>query len=167
MADIQMLYGFWEQNYDRLLGYIRSRTYYSDDAEDLTQNVFIKSLLRYSQLRNPEKLSSWVYSIAKNTARTFRVANFRYRTNFIPLDDESWNSFRYDAEKLLELRENLRLIEKMPSWKRDVLLMLVQGFEEKEISKTLGIPTGTVKSRVFRVREDLREIVDRSILQNI
>jgi RNA polymerase sigma-70 factor (ECF subfamily) len=160
MGDIQKLYGFWEQNYNRMLYYVKSRTYYSPDAEDLTQNVFIKSLIGYSQLRNPEKLSSWIYSIAKNTARAFRVSNFRYRNHFMPLDDESWHSLRYDAEKLLELRENVRIIQKMPAWRRDVLLLLMQGFEEREISATLGIPKGTVKSRIRRGRELLENMAN-------
>ena len=160
MGDIHKLYGFWEQNYDKLLRYVKSRTYYSPDAEDITQNVFITSLIHYNQLKNPEKLGKWIYSIAKNTARTFRVSNFRYRNTFIPLDDESWNSFRCDAEKLLELRENVSLIKKMPPWKRDVLLMLIQGFEEGEISAALGIPTGTVKSRISRGRKLLENMAN-------
>ncbi|ASV74901.1 RNA polymerase sigma-54 factor RpoN [Thermogutta terrifontis] len=130
------------------------------DAEDLTQETFLAAVKNIHQLANPESARSWLFTIARNQ---FLVRHRRGRGTVVrPLGDqaeeimvlESGDSDEVDGE----LIQNA--LNALSDEQRVILLMFY--FEEasyREIAEQLGIPIGTVMSRLSRAKEALRKKV--------
>ena len=134
-----------------------------DEAEDLTQEVFIKvyqTLERYDA--GVGSFGSWLMAVARNQSidRYRRCRQEHQRrvedpeaVDLAPSGDES-------ALRSLEREERVRLVHRglraLPSELREVLVLFdLQGVPYDEIAETLGIPLGTVKSRINRGRLEL------------
>ena len=131
----------------------------SDDAEDITQNVFIKVYQNLRQYNPKFKFFSWIYRIAMNESLNF----IHQRTNNTePLGDMVSSARSPETEYAgTELARNLQLgISKLtPEYRAVIVLTHFQGLSYAEISETLQIPEKTVKSRLFSARRNLREIL--------
>lgn len=127
------------------------------DAEDLTQETFLAAVKNLSQLANPEAAKSWLFTILRNQF----LANRRRSggINVQPLGDSAAEMVAAPQQPG-EVDEELvqRALRALPDDHRVILLMFY--FEEasyKEISEQLGIPMGTVMSRLSRAKEALRK----------
>jgi RNA polymerase sigma-70 factor (ECF subfamily) len=137
-------------------------------AEDLTSAVFLEAWRRRTQIR-PQVASAlpWLYGIATMLTRNHHRTLRRYRDALdrIPLPESAGDpaeevAARVDAERqVARLRVALR---QLPRQDRDVLELAATGqLSHAEIAAALGIPIGTVKSRLSRARQRLGEHVDR------
>jgi RNA polymerase sigma factor (sigma-70 family) len=131
------------------------------DAEDVTQDVFIKAYKNLSTLRRWDNFLSWICSMAYNLCRdrikaqSIRKENERLeRKNKKELDDNSVNSYR--EEQVFEsLHEAL---DSLPDIYREVLtLHYLGGISSEQIARILSIPYATVRQRLSRARAQLRE----------
>jgi len=131
------------------------------DAEDVTQDVFIKAYKNLSTLRRWDNFLSWLCSIAYNLCRdrikaqSIRKENERLeRKTQRELDDNSVNSYR--EEQVFEsLHEALN---SLPDIYREVLtLHYLGGISSEQIARILSIPYATVRQRLSRARTQLRE----------
>jgi len=131
------------------------------DAEDVAQEAFLKAYEKASSLREPEKFRAWVNRIA------FRLALNRQRGLRRRLSRETdWQSYdaanspdsSRDAEQRV-LAERLRNeVAALPDKLREVLqLSIVEGMEPTDVGDVLGIPAGTVRSRLHAARKQLLE----------
>jgi len=154
---------------DRIINFIFQYTNNRDDAEDLAQDSFLK-LYRYrDKYKEIAKFSTWFYTIVINTVRN----NYNKGKNFIPVsfedmdesDLETGDSIYYsdefddadEKEKKIEcLKKAFDMLDN--TFKEIILLRYTEGLEYEKISEILGIPTGTVKSRINRGREHLKNI---------
>ncbi|HEX8890306.1 MAG TPA: sigma-70 family RNA polymerase sigma factor [Pyrinomonadaceae bacterium] len=143
-------------------------------ALDLTQEVFIKVYNSLSRYRSEFKFSTWIYKIAHNSA----VDHLRrYGTREQSLTGEvegelrelPLESRRLSPEQESERRERREEIEHvvslLPSAYRElVLLRHSHDMSYDEIADVTGLPLGTVKNRLFRAREVMRQqFVERGI----
>jgi len=130
-------------------------------ADDLTQEVFIKVYKNLSKFRHEAKFTSWMYTITLNVCRDeMRKKGLKRFFNYTPIENTSGlGSFdpyeRMDIKQMVQqaisqLPEKLRL----PLYLKDI-----EGFTYEDISQMVGCEMGTVKSRLFRAREALREIL--------
>lgn len=138
-----------------------------DAALDLTQEVFIKvynSLIRY----RPEfKFSTWIYKIAHNAAIDhLRRHAVREQSLTTGIDGErreiSIESRRLTPEQESEKKEQRSEIESvvqlLPSPYRELIVLRhSQDLSYDEIAEVTGLPLGTVKNRLFRAREAMRD----------
>jgi RNA polymerase sigma-70 factor (ECF subfamily) len=145
-----------------------------DAALDLTQEVFIKvygSLRRY---RSEYKFSTWIYKIAHNAAVDhLRRHSMREQSLVAEADGTSFDipvaSGKPSPEQESEKRERRAEIEEvdrhLPSAYRElVLLRHSHDLSYDEIAEVTGLPLGTVKNRLFRAREAMRQqFVQRGI----
>ena len=131
------------------------------DAEDVAQEAFLKAYEKSSSLREPEKFRAWVNRIA------FRLALNRQRGLRRRLSRETaWQSNdagnfldpAQDAEQQV-MAERLRSeVAALPEKLRTVLqLSIVEGMEPTDVGDVLGIPAGTVRSRLHAARKRLLE----------
>ena len=143
-----------------------------DDALDLTQEAFCRALRSLSRFRGGSVFYTWMFRITMNLCIDFRVKNKRLRvaSDFERGDiSESQASTLFDmvesrepepvmAMQAREKRERiLSAIESLePQDRAIVVLREIEQLDYKQISKTLEVPVGTVKSRLARARLKLR-----------
>ena len=134
------------------------------DAEEVAQDVFLRAYRRFALLRDREKFSAWVNRIA------FRLALNRQRTLRRQVArDTAWHSTFSDAVRdgaqtaddrvyLDRLRNE---IERLPEMFREVLLLCaIEDLDSGEVAAVLGIPEGTVRSRLHSARKKLLEALN-------
>lgn len=130
-----------------------------DDAERLTQDVFVRVWQRLGSFRGDSRFTSWLHRIAVNlvledsrsmrrrTARVQNVADPAFHER--PGKDASSD---YDARMDLE-----RAIATLPPGARHALVLHdIEGYKHEEIAQMLGIATGTVKAQLHRARRLMR-----------
>ncbi|NAS12197.1 sigma-70 family RNA polymerase sigma factor [Poritiphilus flavus] len=143
--------------YDPLLGYVKKRVDNTMDAEDLTQEIFLK--LSRSDLETVENLKSWMYRIAKNTIIDYyRARQKKLEDLVIDLSNESLD----DENTIEELsRCILPFIEKLPEEYRTLLkLSELDNIPQKQISEQMNMNYVTVRSKIQRGRKKLRQIFE-------
>lgn len=131
------------------------------DAEDVAQEAFLRAYQKFASLREAEKFRGWVNRIV------FRLALNRKRSHRRGLTrDTAWQMTETrtmadganDAEQLVMLDRLRREIERLPEKLRSVLrLSLVEEMEAADVGAVLGIPAGTVRSRLHAARKLLLE----------
>ncbi len=159
---------------DAVYNLCRYMTGGSGDAEDVTQDTFIKAYRNLEKFRDTGSFSSWLYRIAVNTCldllrrpvpgRLFRTSpdgeRFALETaSNAPTPEETLQSKQ--ARSAVE-----RAVSSLsPKLKAVIVLNEIEGLSYEEVSEVLGISTGTVKSRLSRAREELRKRLKRSTEQ--
>ena len=153
----------------RTYNFVRTMVHDDADAEDLTQDVFVRVWKSIGRFRGDSAFSTWLFRIAVNVARTHLSRRSRWRLFSRPASDESPDA-PADAEDLpsperLEddvVRRDLidrALATLSPDLRAAVTLRDVEGLEYREIARALDIPLGTVESRIFRARQRLRPLL--------
>jgi RNA polymerase sigma-70 factor (ECF subfamily) len=145
-----------------------------DAALDLTQEVFIKVYNSLTRYRSEFKFSTWIYKIAHNAAidhlRRHAVREQALTNGFDTERREvSLESRRMTPEQESERNERRSEIESvvqmLPAAYRELILLRhSQDLSYDEIAEVTGLPLGTVKNRLFRAREAMRDhLLDRGI----
>ncbi len=137
------------------------------DAQDLTQEAFMKALQREEQLRDAEKAAHWLGRIATNTAIDF--VRRRGRASFVDFDEapepmasprgESPEELVLRSEKRAYLEDGLRLLTERE--RIALLLRDVEGLEAAEVAKRLGCSKATVRSHIANARVKMRRYMER------
>ena len=159
----------------KILRYLK-RLVGENEAEDLTQEVFIKVAQALKNFRGEAKPSTWIYRIATNAAfDKLRSPSFQRTAQERVLDDSTEQSEAAAADstawtkrKMLPVEQQLvrremsacilSFVEKLPEHYRAVLMLSeFEGLSNKAIAKILGITLDTVKIRLHRAREKLKE----------
>lgn len=145
------------------------------DAAEIVQEAFISAWKKIREFRGDSKVSTWLVCIAVNQARTRWQQNRQKKAREESLDQSGENgdgapiqvaSDRPSALDLLErdqLRELLeRCINALESGFREVLVLRdMREMAYEEVGQALGLRDGTVKSRLFRAREAVRDCITR------
>ena len=157
--------------YQRKLGRLISRFVRdSAEAEDVTQEAFIKAYRALPGFRGESAFYTWLYRIGINTAKNHLLANKRRAPTSTPFDAEDSESFE-DASLLREVNtpENELMskqvvgvvqasLQQLPEDLRTALtLREIEGLSYEEIAIVMDCPIGTVRSRIFRAREAVAE----------
>ena len=140
-----------------------------EEAVDLVQDTFYLAFKNLSSFKGNSKFSTWLYRIAYNLS----ISRVRRKNNFLSLDgvyedgkeldieDETsdiWFSIDEEEIKMM-IEEGMK---KLKPWERAIIeLRDIKNLNYDEIAEVLGIPMGTVKSRLNRARNHLRKIIER------
>jgi len=146
-----------------------------ESALDLTQEIFIKVYNSLRRYRSEFKFSTWIYKIAHNSAVDhLRRINTREQSLFIGPEGDQFElpleSNRPSPEQESERKERRIEIETvvrtLPATYRElVILRHSQDLTYEEIVEVTGLPLGTVKNRLFRAREMMRQqFVEKGII---
>ena len=134
-------------------------------AEELTQETFVKAYTHLARFRFEARFSTWLVQIAANTASSyFSSRGFRERQRAVLFDHDLPAGQFESAERQLELQSRLarywRAIEKLDDRLREVLLLCgIEGNPYDEVAELLGVPVGTVRSRLNKARQEMRKRV--------
>lgn len=131
------------------------------DADELTQDVFVRAWQKLGTFRSEARFGSWLYRLAVNVIygrlRTKTVERKRHADSEIPL--ERARAKRDSAEIRLDFDV---AIEHLPAGAREVFVLHdVEGYKHREIAEMVGITAGTSKSQLHRARMILRTHLDR------
>jgi RNA polymerase sigma-70 factor (ECF subfamily) len=136
------------------------------DAEDLAQEVFVRAWRSLRGFRGDSSFRTWLHRVAINVVRTSHAKQGRLRQLFATGQDEGEAPFDPPAagepiDAALARRQVIdRALASLPEELRvAVTLRDVQGLDYKEIAALLGVPIGTVESRIFRARQRLRPLL--------
>ena len=154
------------------------------EAEDLAQEVFVQVFKAIGSFRGESKLSTWIYRIAinlcKNRTKYLRVRHEDEKDELeavaerVPLG-EARRANVGQVERPDEMVEG-RQVERIVS---ECILQIEDGFREclvlrdveemsyEEIGAVTGLPAGTVKSRIFRARAMLKELVEKRLGEKV
>ena len=154
---IDLLFKRWNK---RVLAYVFRMVIDREKAKDITQEVWIVAISKIHKLNHPNKIGSWLLSIAHNkcidSIRTNKVIyefSDQYDTEEIPCNkDEKKNQVN-------KLRISIRQLKKQDQ--QILNLFYLEGMNIHEISEILLISVGTVKSRLFNARERLKKIIKK------
>lgn len=125
-----------------------------DQAMDATQETFLTAFRKASQFKGDAALGTWIYRIAVNTCYDQLRKQKRRRVEAIPDYLDPADHSAQDAVDSAALRPEIRAaLAAIPSdFRAAVVLSDIEGMPLPEVAEVLGIPVGTVKSRVFRGR---------------
>lgn len=137
------------------------------DAQDITQEVFVEAYTKLHQLRLPDKFANWLRSITMNTCRMW----IRSRKSQPELEESDINSGDGSVSDESGLYEQLMsALTLLPEDQRTVIILhYIDDLSYGQIGKFLGIPVGTVRSRLHRAREKLkrRTVVVKEVLDKV
>lgn len=146
----------------RFRRFARGLTGNDADADDLVQAAIEKALARIHLWTEGTRLDSWIYRIIQTTW----IDEFRrraVRTSFLESVSHDGNN-HHDGERHLEDRMTLgavrRALQSLPEEQRSVVLLVcVEGYSYRDAAETLGIPVGTLTSRLARGRLALDRLI--------
>ncbi|MGD9536541.1 MAG: RNA polymerase sigma factor [Alphaproteobacteria bacterium] len=141
----------------RLRRFARGLTGNASDADDLVQAACVKALCNADGWTNGTRLDSWLYRIV-HTAWLDELRRRRHRVsaNLDEAEEEAGGDVVAHVEARLRLEEVERLMADLPVEQRAVLLLVcVEGLGYREAASVLGVPVGTVMSRLARARAAL------------
>jgi len=128
-------------------------------ADDLAQEALLRALSREAQLRDPDRLKSWLCAILANCLKDHHRRR-REHQNMDALDglEADAGPTPEDSAAIAELSLRVRAeIARLPLGQRQVLTLVdLEGFSYAEVGEILAVPIGTVMSRLCRARQALR-----------
>ncbi|OPY62154.1 MAG: RNA polymerase sigma factor SigM [Pelotomaculum sp. PtaU1.Bin065] len=156
------------KNYYKTAYYIAYR--YCDNkfiAEEATQETIFKAINNFDKLKEPDKLESWLKTVAKNTVFDILRKMIKEKTYDInDFEDTQINPFFIveNKEIIEELRQIIRNLEE--PYHAIIVLYYCEDMKIKEISSILNISEGTIKSILYRSRDKIkREMIKRGFIE--
>lgn len=156
----QIVKRYEKQVYNTAFGIVGNR----EDAQDITQDVFLTIWNKIGQFKFRSKFSTWIYQIAKNQSLNLKNLKKRRQTDateindsqaWVPVDEKTPETtlLVYEQQKLL-----LRALDNLKEKHRTILVLReMEALSYDDISEVLGCSTGRVKSRLHEARLALRK----------
>lgn len=156
---------------DRLHNFLYRYTHNHEDCEDLVQETFLRVYRSRHSYQRIAKLSTWIYTIALNLAKSMYKKKQRMSMVSIHADEADPDDREMQIEDShilqddeLHLKDSMGELEKALSELNDnfrevIVLRDIQQLTYEEISEITGAAMGTVKSRINRARNQLQELI--------
>lgn len=136
----------------------------ADEADDLVQDALEKALSRESQFNQGTRLDSWMYKIMQNTWIDKKRSSARQRQVVQPMSEDTFavgEDGRDSFDAKIGLRQVRDMMMQLHVDERSVLaLVSIEGQTYQQAADTLGIPIGTVMSRLARARNKLLQLLE-------
>jgi RNA polymerase sigma-70 factor (ECF subfamily) len=155
----------------KVYNYIFRMVHSALDAEDLTQETFVRAYLSIRSFQSRASLNTWLFRIATNLCIDFSrkakksqgmVTSLSHETEEEEETERDIPDQAFDPQRLLLNKELGKYLDsalrEMPEKLRTVILLYdIEGLSYDEIANIVGCPLGTVKSRLFNARSALRQ----------
>lgn len=177
----QLQTGPLKPNFDALCSQHRDRVYWlayrmlydRSDAEDVTQEAFVRAWVNYDRFDPTGSFGAWINRIASNLCiEQLRRRRRRSEISLDSLPDKDCSSFLNIRGTvvsigsidrcilgILEEEEVQKAVYTLSPGYRNIVFLLRQDYSYEEISQILDCPVGTVRSRIHRMRAKMREIM--------
>ncbi len=150
------LYTIWAP---RLLYHIKNLIRAEDPAKDILQDGWIAIMGNINKLKDPAAFPAWAYRIMTNKARDWQRKHIRQEKREMQSASDDVASIQAKFSDIDLVR---KAIQKLSGQRKQLInLYYYEEYTIEEISGILNIKTGTVKSRLFRARRQLKETIER------
>lgn len=138
-----------------------------DDAKDLFQETAYRAMTNRDKFRDGTNFKAWTFTIMKNIF----INNYRKKIKQNTIIDTTENQYYLNssanaignrAESSILMKELTTIINALDDSTRVPFLMHYEGFKYQEIADHLDLPLGTVKSRIFFARKELKENIGKN-----
>ena len=149
------------ERYDRAVYHLAYRTLHNvEEARDATQEAFFKAYRSLRTFKVGAKFSTWIFAITYHACCDRLARNKRYSNEEMPDRADTAPGPEREAIALDEARRLRAAIDALPEKYRTVITLYhLQGKQYEEIAEVLGLPLGTVKTHLFRAKEQLRKLL--------
>jgi len=132
------------------------------DAEDTAQEAFIRAYEKLHTYNMQRKFSTWLFTVAANLCKN-KLRRAKFST---ALKEEQWVEGGEDPAQIHERDELQQKVRKALDklrfdYRAPMVLRFYADLDYKEIADVLGVPEGTVKTRLHRGKQDLKKIMDK------
>lgn len=127
-----------------------------EDVEDMFQEVLVNLWKGYPTFRGESSLKTWVWRVSLNTCSNIDRSSKR-RGAFIPLDIDL-EDISDDASRQIDML--YKRINRLGLFDRAIILLWLESMKYEEIAEIVGLTPAAVTSRLFRIKEQLREMPD-------
>lgn len=125
------------------------------DADDVLQEIYLTAYQKFTQLKNKEFFKAWIISIARNKCNDyFRKKAVQFEIPMEELQENRISDSRYGVSLVSTVRETVHQLGDKD--KQILYLYFWKEMPQAEIAKQLGIPVGTVKSRLHTAKENFK-----------
>jgi len=137
-----------------------------EDAKDLFQETAFRALTNRDKFRTGTNFKAWLFTIMKNIF----INNYRKKVKANTIMDSTDNMYYINsgsvvisnkAESNIMMTELKHMIEELDDSTKIPFLMHYQGYKYQEIADHLDLPLGTVKSRIFFARKELKDVIGK------
>ena len=151
----------YTQFHQVLFGFVKSKVNNHQDAEDIVQNVFIKVANGVNDLNRKEKLQSWIYAIARNSITDYyRASAHKKSLSFEENITDNFTDEEYnDTTKGLDCCL-IDFVNQLPEEYREIIIDVeMKGIKQKDLAEKYNLAYPSIRSRVQRGREKLKQIL--------
>jgi RNA polymerase sigma-70 factor (ECF subfamily) len=163
-------------HHDRLARFARAMTRSREEAEDLTSDTILRAYEHFDQLRDEQAFLSWLFSIASRIQKRRRLRGVLFDSLAAKFGSARWDDDRFDPEHgaepeppaqdelapdtFVDVQLLYEALERLPAKQREAFVMFeVSGLSLVEIQEIQGDSLSSVKMRLARARERLRELL--------
>ncbi|MCB0597671.1 MAG: RNA polymerase sigma factor [Lewinellaceae bacterium] len=159
-------YSHFNQMSTLLNSFAYSLTKNTEEAKDLFQETAYRALTNRDKFRPGTNFKAWLFTIMKNIF----INNYRKKTKANTIIDSTENLFYINsgdavisnkAESNIMMKELTKMIEDLDDSIKIPFLMHYHGYKYQEIADHLDLPLGTVKSRIFFARKELKDVIGK------
>ena len=137
-----------------------------EDAEDMLQEGFIKVFTQIGRFENRGSFEGWIRKIIVHTCINILKKNKKFNESVDLIHAHSVALKEDSIPALVQVKQIVECIRLLPTGYRTVLnLFAIEGYSHEEIAEELGISIGTSKSQLFKAREYLKKMLDKSYVQ--
>lgn len=150
----------WLEFNTPIKAYVKKHINHEQDTEDIVQSIFIKVHKNIDKLSDVDKISPWIYTIARNTIYDF----YRAKSHDLYIENLPENIFteQQDEHTLNKEIGNclIHMIQDLPYiYKQAIILTEFENYTQKDLARKLGLSVSGAKSRVQRARAKLKSMV--------
>jgi RNA polymerase sigma-70 factor, ECF subfamily len=149
------------ERYDRAVYHLAYRTLQNvEEARDAAQEAFFKAYRSLRTFKPGSKFSTWIFAIAYHACCDRLSRRKRFSQEELPDRADPAPGPEHQAIALDDARRLRAAIDVLPEKYRTVITLYhLQGKQYEEIARVLGLPLGTVKTHLFRAKEQLRKLL--------
>ena len=146
----------------RVAGVVKSMLGATPEADDVGQEVFIRFYQSLTKFRGEAAVGTYLTRIAINLSLN-EIKRRKRRFSIFSKEEEGWNKSAGDEDKDLKDMIGYELNRLEPEFRAVVTLRLIEGYSTEETAAILGIPLGTVLSRLSRAQMKLRTGLEKHL----
>ncbi|HNX08370.1 MAG TPA: sigma-70 family RNA polymerase sigma factor [Bacteroidales bacterium] len=162
-----------EQQQQRIRSICRYYSRSDEDTQDLQQEVLINVWRSLDNFRGDSAISTWIYRIAVNTSLNYIMKENRRSQFNLTLSDQHFNLLMQDneSERKLETEKKLdglhEVINQLNVIDKLLITLSIEKLTTKEISDIIGITEPNVRTKLHRIREELKQKIQGGIYEKL